>query len=125
MFAHGEHELSKREVVASPQKDVTTQDSETTSQLTKETPAKTENSVSKGVFSPSLNSESNLVFCEDLLVTEAECDVKELLNFPQKLIYEQLGFGNDYSVNHKRLRVFQSITKERNVFLPTDSALEG
>ena len=62
LFAHGEHELSKREVVTSPLKEVLTQESETTSQLTKETPAKTENSVSKGVFSPSQNSESNLVF---------------------------------------------------------------
>ena len=63
------------------------------------------------MLSPSQNSESNLVFCEELLVSEVEADFRNMVSLPQKLIYEELGFGEDYSFNHKRLRVFQSITK--------------
>lgn len=61
--------------------------------MTKETPAKTETSVSKSVLSPSQNSESNLVFSEDILVTEPELELTDMMIFPQKLIYQQLGFG--------------------------------
>lgn len=93
LFAHGESELSKRETVASPQKEVIALEIETASQITEETPAKVEDSVVKSVLSPSIASESNLEFTEDLLVTEVEPDFKDMVTLPQKLIYEELGFG--------------------------------
>ena len=62
------------------------QESETASQMTKDSPAKIEESAGKSVLSPSQLSEATLTMDEEVLVTEAEPDFKEMVSLPSKLI---------------------------------------
>lgn len=93
LFAHGEHELSKREPITSPKKELPLEDLDNASVFTKDSPAKLEVSEVKSVsvISPSQNSEIKEVICEEILVTESESAMKDRFSLPTNFIYQHLG----------------------------------
>ena len=99
LFAHGEHELSKREPVASPKKELPLEEIDNISVFTKDSPEKLEVSEAKSVsvVSYSQNSEIKEVICEELLVTENDSGMKDRFSLPSNFIYRQLGLDMEPS----------------------------